>query len=149
MEFKPKDVMDYKSLKQLAQMLCDEPNNVDGILILRPTSENPIYLEVCVTGNFKGIDTDALGGRILEVIKFSDRLVISHSDFNPGAVKSIVYEFDDLAFVVYHVRADNLKSNSTYLVLVNAKDKDLGAFNANRGRIRAQMEVGIKRVSVD
>ncbi|MDZ8260513.1 hypothetical protein [Nostoc sp. ChiQUE01b] len=30
------------------------------------------------------------------------------------------------------------------LVLVNTKEKDIGSFNANRGRVRAQMVVAIK-----
>ncbi|NES21508.1 MAG: hypothetical protein F6K41_21895 [Symploca sp. SIO3E6] len=142
----PKDVDGYLALKDLAQALCDEPNNVDGILVLCPKSDEPIFLVVCTSQNFQGVDNDALGGRILEVIRFSDNLVISHENFNPGNIKSIVYEFDDLVFVVYKVRGDNLQD--VYLVLVNTKDKDLGAFNANRGRVRAQMEVAIKRMGL-
>lgn len=142
---KPADVDDYHALKRLAQQLCDEPNNVDGILMVCTTAEEPILLDTCTEENFQGIDTKALASRILGVIKFSDDLVISHKDFSPGEIKSIVYEFDNLAFVIYNVRSD---ASNVYLVLINAKDKDLGAFNINRGRIRAQMEVGFKKSGI-
>ncbi len=142
-EIQPKDVKDYPSLKKFAQILCDQPyDNVEGILILCPEKENPIFLEACTEEDFKGIAPDGFGGRVLEVLKFSNNLVIS-DNFHPGDIKSIIYEFDDLIFVVYSLKADKL--DDVYLVLVNTKDKDLGSFNANRGRVRAQMVVAIKR----
>jgi hypothetical protein len=144
-EVQPKNVSNnYLSLKEFAQSLCDEPkDNVEGILILCPKKEdNPIYLEVCTKKEFHDIATDGLGGSILKVLKYSNNLVIS-DHFHPGDIKSIIYEFDNLIFVVYHLKADKL--DDVYLVLVNTMDKDLGSFNANRGRVRAQMVVAIKR----
>jgi hypothetical protein len=139
----PKDVNGYPSLKDFAQVLCDQPNdNVEGILILCPKKEVPIFLDACTKSDFQGVDNEALGSRILEIIKFSDDLVISYDNFNPGGIKSIIYEFENLVFVVYNLREDAL--DDVYLVLVNTSDKDLGSFNANRGRVRAQMVVAVK-----
>ena len=83
-----------------------------------------------------------MGSRVLDIIKFSDEVVISRNNFNPGEIKSIFYEFDNLIFVVYSLKADRF--DDVYLVLVNTKEKDIGSFNANRGRVRAQMVVAIK-----
>lgn len=141
-KIKPAEVKSYLDLRLLAQNLCDEPNNIDGILILQPNDENRIFLHVCTEANFGGIDNEALGGKILEILDSSSETFVSYN-FDPGRVKSIIYEFDNVAFVVYDVRGE--KVQDVLLVLVNVKDKDLGAFNANRGRVRASMEVAIKQ----
>jgi len=140
---KPRDVDSYHTLKQFAQQLCHESNNVDGIIIICPSADDPIFLDTCAKENFQGIDIAALASSILKVIEFSEDLVISHEDFNPGEIKSIVYEFNKLAFVIYNILSD--AANAWYMIFVNSKDKDLGAFNANRPRIRAQMEVALRR----
>lgn len=141
----PRDVNSYQGLKDLAQSLCDEANNVDGILIVRLNNQIPDVLEVCTENNFQGIDLKALSGRVAEVIQFSENIVFSHGEFIAGEPKSILYEFENLAFVVYSLKEESL--SGMYLVLVNTMDSDLGAFNFNRGRVRAQMVVAIKRVS--
>jgi hypothetical protein len=143
-KIQPKDVDSYPSLKDLAQFLCDEPNHVDGILIVRPNHQIPDFLEVCTERNFQGVNLKALSGRIRDVIKFSEDLIFSDGDFVAGETLSVLYEFENLAFVIYSLREENF--HDVYLVLVNTKDKDLGAFNANRGRVYAQMASAIKRI---
>lgn len=138
---KPADVTDFLSLRQWAQQLCDEPNHVDGIIVIEPASDEKFYLSTCTQENFQGIDLDALGSSLLRIATLSDDMIISSRDFNPGNVRLIIYEFDNIAMAVYGVLVDSARF---YLALVNSKDKDLGAFNASRPRVRAQMEVALR-----
>lgn len=138
---KPADVTDFLSLRQWAQQLCDEPNHVDGIILIDPTSDERFYLSTCTETNFQGIDLEALGSSLLGITTMSDNMIISNRDFNPGNIKLIVYEFENIAMAIYGVPVD---STRFYLALVNSKDKDLGAFNANRPKVRAQMEVALR-----
>ena len=144
MSIKPANVNGYPDLKTLAQNLCDKDNNVDGILILCPKNpENPFFLTVYTESKIQGIEVDAFGGNLLGILNKAEDLILSKSGFETGSIKTIIYEYESLMFVIYNVRGESLQN--VYLVLINSDNKDLGSFNANRSQVRAQMEVAIKR----
>ncbi|MBF2089481.1 MAG: hypothetical protein IGR80_16555 [Synechococcales cyanobacterium K44_A2020_017] len=140
---KPANVKTYPQLQELAQHLCEKDNHVDGILVLCPRNhDNQFFLTTYAPEKIQGIDVEAFGGSLLGVLKTAEDLVLSESGFETGDTRTIIYEFNSLIFVIYSVRGENLQD--VYLVLLNATEADLGAFNANRNQVRAQMEVAIK-----
>lgn len=144
MSMKPANVNGYPDLQSLAQTLCDKDNHVDGILILCPKNpDNQFFLSVYTPAKIQEIDIDAFAGNLLGILSSAEDLILSKSGFETGNIKTIVYEYDSLMFVIYNVRGESLQN--VYLVLVNSMDKDLGSFNANRSQVRAQMEVAIKK----
>jgi len=141
---KPADVKGYRDLLTLAQALCNQHNHIDGIIILCPNNyDNLLFLNTYTESKIEGIDIEAFAGSLLGTLNSAEDMILSASGFETGNIKTIIYEYDSLRFVIYSVRGESLQN--VYLVLINSDNKDLGAFNANRSQVRSQMEVAIKR----
>ncbi len=143
----PADVNNFSELEKLAQELCKQDNHIDGIIVLslQDMDTNPIPLAVSDPTKIEGVDMPALGTNIAKILDSAQETIIS-SDFHPGDVVSLVYEFEKVAFALYSISIMEGKvKDGVYLVLANVSDKNLGAFNMNRNKVRAQMAVGILR----
>lgn len=148
MLIKPANVNKYPDLQNLAKELCIQDNHIDGILVLCPSNdENQFFLTEFASDKIEGVDVEAFGGEVLKILKEAEELfVIKKDSFQAGSIRTIIYEFDSLVFVVYNVRGESIKD--VYLVLLNTSKKDLGSFNANRSQVRAKMEVAIKKTGL-
>lgn len=146
-KLKAADTKSLDELLALSEQLCEDDNYVDGIIIINTKSTDRELLYASSETKLHNIRLDSVSSHVSMLIESSENLIETKEKFEVGNIESIIYEFQNLALVIYTLAIN--EKNHIYLILINADKKNLGFFNLHRPTVRSKIEVAFRNSGLE